>query len=1414
MPSIQARLLLVALAALIPAIAFQAWTESEARAVRQRLIEDEALRLVRLVGAEQQRIVEGASQMLGAIGSMPDIQDRHPEACRRFLTTLLRQQQRYGDVAMLDRHGGVLCAAGPPPGPASQDHIRRALDGDGLAIGEYAATGSAGPPGLHLARAFRDQDGAVAGVAVVGLNLDWLGQQLSRLALPPGAGVVVADRTGTVLARGGVAPYAVGAPIPAGIRFMLQGDAERVVSWQEGAGSPRMIGYSPLGTAPRDLLVMVGLDQEASFATLRQADRFGLLLIVASSALAVGILALLGTVLLRRPVNQLLQVADAWRGGNFAVRTGLPHHRSGFGQLARAFDAMAEATQARERAVRESEARFRALAEAVPSMLFETDAAGTSTWKSRAWLDYVGMTATEAAGSGWTACIHPDDLPGLVPTWQAAVRTGRGYVHRHRIRRASDGAWRWHLARAVPARDADGTVLRWLGAVTDVHDLVEAQAALHERNEILQLFAERAPAGIAMFDTAMRHLAVSRRFLHNHWPDADIPPPQTVIGRSHYEVFPWIPEHWREAHRRVLAGETLSAEEQCFTGADGRTEWGRWEMTPWYRADGGIGGAVLFTEVVTQRRQAEAALRESEQRFRQIADAAPVMIWISDTTGDCTWFNRPWLAFTGRTMEQELGDGWADGVHPEDRDVCLAVYRDAVARRTSFRMEYRLRRADGKWRIVDDTGVTRLGEDGAFLGHIGSLVDVTEARRAEAALRQTNESLEARIAARTLELQAANHQLAARIAEREQVAAELRRTSALLRAIGTCAPDLMYAKDLDGCYLFANPAALDVYGRPAGAVLGHTDLQWHHDPLEATALMRNDRWVLRSGRTQIIEESFASPGRATRLYRSAKAPLRLDDGTVIGIVGVSGDITQIKATEAALRRSEERFRAIFEQAAVGMAVIGLDGRWLQVNDKLCAITGYSREEFATLTVRAITHPDDIPQTVALKEQLVAGTIALHQLEKRYRRKDGSHVWINGSAALLRDAEGRPEALVAVIEDITERRRAEAALRQAQKMEALGNIAGGIAHDFNNLLAVIISHIELLEIEDSPASRHDLAAEMLRAAMTGAELTHRLLAFARVQPLRTECIATAEAIGSIARLLRRVLGDHISLSLDLAPGLWPILADRAELETCLLNLATNARDAMPEGGRLRLAAANARLGAEDPAREAALPPGDYVRLAVADSGQGMDAALLGRIFDPFFTTKGLAQGTGLGLSTVFGFIRQLGGHIAVASAPGEGTTFTLFIPRADEPAPPRAGHAAQAGLPAGRGETILVVEDNAALRRIAVRHLEALNYAVLEAADGPSALALLRRRDVALLFSDVALPNGMTGIALARQAQAAVPSLRVLLTSGFPGTAGPGMAGTASTGFPLLAKPYRLAALAEAVDAALQGSSATKLRMGT
>ncbi|SUE44373.1 PAS domain S-box protein [Roseomonas gilardii] len=546
-----------------------------------------------------------------------------------------------------------------------------------------------------------------------------------------------------------------------------------------------------------------------------------------------------------------------------------------------------------------------------------------------------------------------------------------------------------------------------------------------------------------------------------------------------------------------------------------------------------------------------------------------------------------------------------------------------------------------------------------------------------------------------------------------------------------------------------------------------------------------------------------------------------EEGHCVRFVGVVSDTTSRKREEEALLRSREKLEARVEQSSrdlhriwqysqdIMVVVRQADLTAEAVNPAWERVLGWPAEPPSGTSILGFVHPQDMALTRVQLARLADGQGVEH-FENRIRHRDGSYRRISWN--VVPDGEflhavGRDVTVERRQEDIL--RRTEAQLRQSQKMEAIGQLTGGVAHDFNNLLQVVLGNLDILQRSLPPeAGRLRRSAENAASgARRAAVLTQRLLAFSRRQPLAPRALRVNGLVEGMSDLLARTLGETISIRTALAPDLWQVEADPGQLENALLNLAVNARDAMPGGGRLAIETENLTLTESITLRGEEMGPGQYVVVSVTDTGTGMDQEMIGRVFEPFFTTKPVGQGTGLGLSMTYGFVRQSGGHVRIYSEPGLGTTVRIYLPRllstGEAAAPPEAEP-----VPAARArqESILVVEDDADVRSYSVEVLSELGYQVIEAEDGPGTLRLLEDSPSLvpdLLFSDVVLPNGMNGAELAARARLLRPGMKVLFTSGYARDALTHH-GRLDAGVEVIGKPFTFAELAARVRGVLDG----------
>lgn len=533
------------------------------------------------------------------------------------------------------------------------------------------------------------------------------------------------------------------------------------------------------------------------------------------------------------------------------------------------------------------------------------------------------------------------------------------------------------------------------------------------------------------------------------------------------------------------------------------------------------------------------------------------------------------------------------------------------------------------------------------------------------------------------------------------------------------------------------------------------------------------------------------------------------DGKLEKVIVNFMDITERKQVEEKLIASDLLFRTTFEQDSFGMALRAMgpvDSRWLEVNDKFCKILGYSREELLNLTSIDISIPEERQEAIGFNKKLLNGEIKSYSREKQYVRKDGEIVWVNIWISAVYGPDGKPNKVISVVQNIDERKKLEDQLRQSQRMEAIGQLTGGVAHDFNNLLAVMIGNAEMLILKDMSKDKlHQHIDNIIDAVDRASSLTDRLLAFSRQQALSPVSSDVITYVDGLEDMLRRTLGETIDFNFVHTPDLWPAIIDPHQFENALINLALNARDAMPDGGKLTIETANVTLDETYAEQHEEVQPGDYVEVAVTDTGTGMASEVLEKVFEPFFTTKEVGKGSGLGLSMVFGFAKQSNGHLSVYSEVGEGTTVKLYMPRsANKEINVDASDDtkfAEPGL-----ERILVVEDDESVRSISVSILSEQGYDVVAVVDGNEAIEQLKGNAAFdLLFTDVILPGGMNGVEIAKQAEKLQPHIKVLYTTGYTENSIV-HDGKLDRGITLVSKPYRRAELLEKVRNVLDSES--------
>ena len=771
----------------------------------------------------------------------------------------------------------------------------------------------------------------------------------------------------------------------------------------------------------------------------------------------------------------------------------------------------------------------------------------------------------------------------------------------------------------------------------------------------------------------------------------------------------------------------------------------------------------------TQTDLSEAVLR-SEEMLKLVLDTIPQRIFWKDVNSVYVGCNTPLARdagfddpsqLVGLTDHEMAWKPTADLYRADDRQVM-----DTGIPKINY--EEPQVRSDGSEGWLRTSKIPLRAADGRIIGVLCTYEDITEQRRAEEALRESEQFL-----------------------------------GSLIENI----PDMIFVKDARELrFVRFNRAGERLMGQSRDELLGKSDYDIHL-PDEADFFVGKDREVLEQGElVDIPEEDHSFGPMGHRVLHTKKIPILDETGRATYLLGISEDITERKAAEEALRQSEERYRHITETITdYVFSVTLVDGRPAATTHGpgCVAVTGYTSEQLSAdpdLWLDLVVPEDrdavtDQPRRLFSGEQVAA-------LEHRIVRKDGALRWVRSTLVPRFDTSATLVAYDGLIQDITERRALEEQLRQAQKMEGIGRLAGGIAHDFNNLLTAILGYLEMARLdlpEDLPtdhAIRSDLD-EIGAAGDRAAGLTRQLLAFASKQIVTPVRLDLSVQVAGLLKMLSPLLGENIVVETDLEPEIGAVEADPGQIQQLLINLAVNARDSMPDGGRLIIETASEEVTEASAAARPGTRSGSYVRLSVTDTGCGMSEEVQSHLFEPFFTTKERGKGTGLGLATCHGIVRQMGGHIRVFSEPNVGTTFRIFLPRVEGPATAPSAVAPISPTPVGT-ETLLVVEDEPVVRRLAVLGLRAYGYKVIEASDGLEALGIAGRiaPTLDLVISDVIMP-GISGAELVRRLGAVAPGVRRLLVSGHAeSTVLP--AGLADVGAAFLPKPFTPERLARKV----------------
>ncbi len=1048
------------------------------------------------------------------------------------------------------------------------------------------------------------------------------------------------------------------------------------------------------------------------------------------------------------------------------------------------------------------ERRHRAIFDsAVDFGIVATDTGGVVTdWNPGAERIF-GWSSAEMVGKPAEVFFTPEDRTEGRPSYEMrqSLETGRASDERWHLRK--DGCRFWASGEMMPLRDERGAHLGYLKIVRDrTQQRLDAEKQRADAEFMRGVLASSADC-IKVLDLAGHLLFMSEGGMR-------------VMEVHDFEAIrgcPW-PDFWHgQGNANALAaleearnGRVGHFQGMAETMAGNARHWDV-QVTPIMGADAKPEKLLSVTRDITDQRRAEAAERESEALYKLSAQAASTGAWELDLqTRECR-LSAEMASLLGMPAKRMTvaADDWRDAILPDYR----SLFEAALARSADgqpFECEFRVALKDGVRRTLYARGAVASPVDGGLPHIVGVCVDVTERRRSQEALRQSE---------------------------------------GYVRMLLDSMSEGFYAVDRNGVMTLCNPAFLrkigfrnesEALGRSLHDVIHHTHPDGSHYPASDCPIYT----CAMTGRAaHVVGELFFRLDGSSFPVEYWAQPIERD-GIVEGAVCTFLDITERLRVEAAIKESEARFRHLADSAPSLIWMTDTEGRWTFANMHFDHVFGRRAEDFLHGAWDEVLVPEDVP--VPRAEFAKARSARLpFAAEVRAYDAGGRVRWLHCECVARTDDLGNYLGYTCCGTDVTEarmaaaelearveartselsgaldrlrsetgdREKAEAQLRQSQKMEAVGQLTGGLAHDFNNLLTGIAGSLELLKTRIGQ-KRYDMVDRYLDAAKgasdRAAALTHRLPAYSRQQTLAPTAVNANGLARSMEELIRRTVGPAIQVDTDYAPDLWTTLCDPHQLENALLNLCINARDAMPDGGRLTIQTLNAELRGGI-ATDRDMAPGDYVEVRVTDTGVGMSPETVARAFEPFYTTKPIGQGTGLGLSMIYGFARQSGGQVRIHSSLGVGTTMRIYLPRhagVAEDAPKDVAPSPAARAEAG--ETVLVIDDEETVRMLVGEVLADLGYGVLEAETGAAGLEILQSdARIDLLVTDVGLPGGMNGRQVADAARAMRPGLKVLYVTGYAESAVMG-SGRLETGMHVMVKPFALDDLAARIRAIIEG----------
>lgn len=1016
---------------------------------------------------------------------------------------------------------------------------------------------------------------------------------------------------------------------------------------------------------------------------------------------------------------------------------------------------------ASESRLADSELLFRSLSDSTPAMVWMSARNGRSMFFNPAWLQFTGRSLDSERALHWSDDLHPDDRNATIARYRQAIASEQPFTIEYRKRR-QDGEWRWVLDTGQPRRSKDGVLQGFVGSLIDITARKQAETAMADRLHLQQqlaTLAETVPGAIYTFKRSADGQA--------SFPYAS-PVILSIFGIPAESLKQDASPMWALLHpddrERVMANMRESARTRERWSDQFRVRhpergliWVEGRAAPTVDALGNVYWHGFMHDITT-RHAAEEALRDSEAKFRSYIEAAPISIVIIGADGRIEECNSMVGEVLMLPVDALLGRPFQEIIDPQDLTAVNRSFTDLVVRGQAI-TEFRVRKSDGALLWASARG-SRLG-NGRFLCYV---LDITERKHAEAALLESEKRN--RVALDLAELGAYSHDLAT-----DRMTLDARAQ----RHFGFDRPTMTFDEFMGSLHQEDRPR---IIAQIAAA----------HDPETGTGhCMTEKRVVHPDGSVHwIVAQThieFEGAGEARRARY---------------VIGNSLDITARKAAEQALLESQQRYQTLVDTSPDAIYV-ARDGVILFANPAAVALLGAdSAERLIGMPTLHFFAAHEHQLIIERRAQMRQG-LAVPTIEHEIVRLDGGRRTVEVVVAPYPSGESCTAEMQVILRDITQRRLAEQQLAQAQRMEAIGQLTGGLAHDFNNILGIILGSLDLLSMEKVDAEARGLIGSAQSAAQRGVEVTRSLLAVVRQSPMSTRVMDVNKLVSEMRPLIQQTAGRRVHSNFEIDARRSLVSMDPGSFDTAMLNMVINARDAMPDGGRLTVRTGNRHIDGNSGI--ALVPVGEYLDITIEDSGVGMSAETIARAFDPFFSTKERGKGTGLGLAMVYGFARQCRGTAFIDSTPGAGTRVHVLLPVVALESEERMPEA-ESGQPHARdGESVLLVDDEADLRWICAEWLRAFGYAVTAVASPAEVLEAIDAQRFTALVSDVVMPGPMDGVELSAAVRQRQPGIAVLLISGYADS----NMNKITPNWPLLEKPFRREQLARQLRAVIDES---------